>query len=138
MHMEFFSQKNLKNEIVKVLYENKRVVFAYLYGSFLHEDRGNDIDIGIYSQADEEPYKLSADLKIELHHRTNLIPDFFDIRVLNRFDEQCNVFDLLFLKNILENGHLLINKDPVIHADFLERYGTRFRECEGLIQEVLA
>lgn len=138
MHMEFFSQKNLKNEIFKVLYENKRVVFAYLYGSFLHEDRGNDIDIGIYSQADEDPYKLSADLKIELHHRTNLIPDFFDIRVLNRFDEQCNVFDLLFLKNILENGHLLINKDPVIHADFLERYGTRFRECEGLIQEVLA
>jgi predicted nucleotidyltransferase len=136
--MEFFSQKNLKNEIVKVLYENKRVVFAYLYGSFLHEDRGNDIDIGIYSQADEDPYKLSADLKIELHHRTNLIPDFFDIRVLNRFDEQCNVFDLLFLKNILQNGHLLINMDPVIHADFLERYGTRFRECEGLIQEVLA
>ena len=81
---------------------------------------------------------LSAGLKIELHHRTGLIPDFFDIRVLNRFDEQCNIFDLLFLKNILENGHLLINKDPAIHADFRERYGTRFRECEGLIQEVLA
>jgi uncharacterized protein len=136
--MEFVSQQNLKNEIVKVLSENKQVVFAYLYGSFLHGYRGNDIDIGIYSQADEDPYRLSADLKIELHYRTNLIPDFFDIRVLNGFDKQCNVFDLLFLNNILENGLLLINKDPGIHADFLERYGTRFRECEGLIQEVLA
>jgi uncharacterized protein len=135
--MEFVSQQNLKNEIVKVLSENKQVVFAYLYGSFLHGYRGNDIDIGIYSQADEDPYRLSADLKIELHYRTNLIPDFFDIRVLNGFDKQCNVFDLLFLNNILENGLLLINKDPGIHADFLERYGTRFRECEGLIQEVL-
>jgi uncharacterized protein len=136
--MEFVSQQNLKNEIVKVLSENKQVVFAYLYGSFSQGCRGNDIDIGIYSQADEDPYRLSADLKIELHHRTNLIPDFFDIRVLNGFDKQCNVFDLLFLNNILENGLLLINKDPGVHADFLERYGTRFRECEGLIQEVLA
>lgn len=135
--MEFLSHKNLKNEIVKVLSENKGVVFAYLYGSFCWGDRINDIDIGIYSQADEDPYMLSADLKIELHHRTGLIPDFFDIRVLNGLDDQCNVFDLLFLNNILENGQLLINKDHGILADFLERYGTRFRECEGLIREVM-
>lgn len=45
--MEFVSQKNLRNEIVKVLSENKGVVFAYLYGSFCCGDRVNDIDIGI-------------------------------------------------------------------------------------------
>jgi predicted nucleotidyltransferase len=66
--MEFVSQKNLRNEIVKVLSDNNRVIFAYLYGSFSYGNRGNDIDIGIYSQADEDPYSLSADLKIELHH----------------------------------------------------------------------
>jgi hypothetical protein len=39
---------------------------------------------------------------------------------------------------MLKVGRMLVDKNPRAHADFLERYGTRFRECEGLIQEVLA
>ena len=53
---------------------------SLLYGSFCCGDRVNDIDIGIYSRVDEDPHMLSAGLKIELHHRTGLIPDFFDFR----------------------------------------------------------
>jgi hypothetical protein len=37
----------------------------------------------------------------------------------------------------LEDGRLLVNKTHDVHSDFLERYGSKYRECEGLMQEVL-
>jgi hypothetical protein len=44
---------------------------------------------------------------------------------------------LLYLKNVLEANRLLLDKLPAARADLLERYGSRFRECEGFMQEVV-
>jgi hypothetical protein len=52
--------------------------------------------------------------------------------------ERGDVFGLLYLRNVLQTGRILVDKNPAARSDFLERYGTRFRECEGLMQEVLA
>ena len=130
--------KNLINATIKVLSENDGILFAYLYGSALSGCKGNDIDIAVYAKSSENPHQLSSDLKITLHKETGLAPDAFDIRILNDMNERADLFGLLYLRNVLEDSRLLIDKDPDVRSDFLERYGLRFRECEGLIQEVLA
>jgi len=124
--------------IIAALKSDKSVRFAYLYGSAAEGGKGRDIDIAVFAANDVDPYKLSADLKVELHKKTGIAPDRFDVRILNSLIEKGDVFGLLYLRNVLEHGKLLVDKNPPARGDFLERYGTRFRECEGLMQEVLA
>jgi hypothetical protein len=56
----------------------------------------------------------------------------------NGIIEHGDVFALLYLRNVPSEGNVLVDKAPDARSDFIERYGTRFRECEGLMQEVLA
>jgi len=130
--------KDFIHAAVKVLSADERVLFAYLYGSILSGDKGNDIDIGVYAKEKEDPHQLSADLKIALYKETGLTPDTFDIRILNGLNKRADIFGLLYLKNVLQDGQVLVDKAPDIRSDFLERYGSRFRECAGLIREVLS
>ncbi|MBC8462261.1 MAG: nucleotidyltransferase domain-containing protein [Deltaproteobacteria bacterium] len=128
----------ITDSIIAVLSEDDRVLFAFLYGSATESGQGNDIDIAVYAAAEVDFHKLSVDLKVALHKRIGLPPDAFDVRVLNGVAEQGDIFGLLYLKNVLSDNRLLIDRNPDARTQFLERYGTRFRECEGLIQEVLA
>jgi hypothetical protein len=102
------------------------------------EGSGNDIDIAIYSVEQGNPHALAADLKIALHKNTGFTPDSFDIRVINGLLEHGDIFDLLYLKNVLTCNQLLVDRHFVTRADFLEEYGRKFRECEGLMEEVMA
>ncbi len=87
---------------------------------------------------DADPHILSADLKVDLYKKTGIAPDCFDVRILNTLVESGDIFGLLYLRNVLTANRVLVDKNPQARGDFLERYGTRFRECEGLMQEVLA
>ncbi len=136
-HIDLVTNQTL-NPIVKVLSEDERILFAYLYGSAVRSGKGKDIDIAVYCVADADFHELAADLKIALHKKTGFSPDTFDIRVLNGLAEHGDVFGLLYLKNVLSENRLLIDKDPEVHSAFLERYGFRFRECEGLFKEILS
>ena len=127
----------ITDSIIAVLSEDERVVFAFLYGSAIEKEKGNDIDIAVYATGEDDLHKLSADLKVALHKRIGLPPDVFDVRILNGLVEVCDVFGLLYLKNVLNKNKLLVDRNPDVRAEFLECYGTRFRECEGLMQEVL-
>ena len=130
--------KQIIGNIVQALEKDDRVVFAYLYGSMVSEENGHDIDIGVYAKHHVDSESLAVDLKIEMHRKTGLPPEAFDVRLLGEIMAQGDVFGLLYLKNIVEGGKILVDKDSDVRAEFLERYGLRFRECEGLIQEVLA
>lgn len=123
--------------IRNVICEDDRVLFAYVYGSFAERGTGNDIDIAVYGAEGEDIFKLSTDLKVALHERTGLSPDHFDVRILNGLVEHGNIFALLYLRNVLNGQRLLLNRNSNAHADVLEHYGTRYRECEGLMQELL-
>jgi uncharacterized protein len=131
-------QNTLVDDIIYTLSKDQRVVFAYLYGSSAEEGVGNDIDIAVYSIEQGDPHKLAADLKIALHKKTGLIPDRFDIRVVNGLFEYSDIFDLLYLRNVLTRNRLLIDRDFARRTDLLEQYARKFRECEGLIEEVIA
>lgn len=130
--------KSRIDSAARALSRDDRVIFAYLYGSSASGKQGNDIDIAVFLKAGENPHRVSADLKHQLYKQTGLAPDAFDIRVLNEVGEHGDIFGLLYLKNVLEQGRVLVDKAPEVRADFLEHYGTRYRECEGLIREVLA
>lgn len=121
-----------------VLDKDERVVFAYLYGSVIEEDRYRDIDIAVYSKSGYDPFVLSADLKVELYEFTGISPDIFDVRVINDLLINGDIFSLIYLKNVFEKNELLVDKDFDLRADFLERYGMKYRECEGLIKEVVS
>jgi predicted nucleotidyltransferase len=126
------------NSIIETLENEDRVLFAYLYGSTAAREKGNDIDIAIFSITGVDPHKLSSDLKVNLHKKTGIAPDNFDVRILNTLVERGDIFGLLFLRNVLKEDRILVDKNTKVRGDFLELNGTRFRECEGLMQEVLA
>lgn len=123
--------------VKEVLLKDERVVFAYIYGSFLESDDYRDLDIAVYSVPDCNPFGLSADIKVALYKRTGMPADFFDIRVINEVIEKGNIFSLLYLKQIFEKNRLLADKDFEIRSDFIEKYSMKYRSCEGLIAEVL-
>jgi predicted nucleotidyltransferase len=124
--------------IKEVLKNEKRVLFAYLHGSFLRERDYRDVDIAVFAARDVEPHLLSADLKVALHRRTGVSPDVFDVRIINDIPDNGNLFSLLFLKNVFVNNALLVDRSRGKRGPFLERYARKFRECEGLIAEVLS
>lgn len=136
--MKMKADSTILDSIVRAISEDERVLFAYLYGSAAERGEGNDIDIAVYSAKNEDFHLLSADLKIALHKKTGLPPDIFDLRTLNGLAEHGDLFALLYLRDVLSTNRLLIDRDPETRSDFLEIYGLRFRECEGLMQEVLS
>ncbi|MEJ5364610.1 MAG: hypothetical protein WHS86_05900 [Desulfosoma sp.] len=126
------------SDMTAVLEGDDRVVFAYPYGSFLEEGPFRDVDIAVFTSPDENPFEVSADLKIALSRRTGIPPDCFDIRVINQVVDTCDLTGLLYLEDVFTKGRRLVDKDRQILADYLERFGWRYRECLGLIQEFLS
>lgn len=123
--------------VVDVLSQDLRVIFAYLYGSVVDGCEGSDIDIAVYCDENVDSHLLSADLKIRLAKEIDVTPETFDIRIINNLAEHGDIFGLLYLKNVLTPDCLLVDRNPDVRAQFLYRYGLRYRECEGLIQEVV-
>jgi len=125
--------QNIRN----VLEQNPSVIFAYLYGSSINQDLFKDIDIAVYAMPGCDPFLLSADLKIALSKETGIPPDVFDVRVVNQLLEHGDIFSLLYLKDVLGRGGVLVDKDDELRSAFIEAYSVKYRECEGLIAEVL-
>jgi predicted nucleotidyltransferase len=60
-------KKAMLNLFKKVLTQDERVVFAYVYGSFVKEQSFRDIDVGIYVKNPEEnTFVISSDVKTQL------------------------------------------------------------------------
>ncbi len=128
----------LFRQIMVTLKKDKRILFAYLYGSAYEGENPKDIDIAVYAKMGVNPHVLSSDLKVNLYNATGLPPDIFDIRVLNELVEHMSITGLLYLKNVLIHSTLLVDNDPGARGDFLEAYAYKYRECEGLMQEFLS
>ena len=129
---------SIQDAVTEVLSKDDRIVFAYIHGSIFSEGKGKDVDLAIFSDPKADNYSLPVDLKVSLHRKTDLPPEAFNIRIINDTVAKGDIFTLLYLRNVLEDGCVLVDNSPSVRADFLESYGFKFRECEGLIQEVLA
>jgi predicted nucleotidyltransferase len=123
--------------IEETLSRDPRVIFAYLYGSFTDQGDSRDVDIAVYAKPGSSPLLLSAELKIALSESTGLAPDLFDIKIINGLLEHGDLFSLLFLKRLFESHKVLADKDYDLRTGFLEGYNIKYRECEGLFDEIL-
>ena len=128
----------LLKTIRQVLAQEPSVIFAYLYGSSSDSDEYNDIDIAVYATAGSDPFRLSADLKITFAEKTGKSPDTFDVRVINHLLRKGDLFALLYLRDVLSLGELLVDNSFQERASFVESFSMKYRECEGLIVEVCA
>jgi len=125
--------------IRRVLAADPRAIFGYLYGSFLEDPaKARDVDIAVYSSPGTDLFVLSADLRISLYRATGVPADRFDVRVINEMVAKGDLFGLVFLRRLFATGVLLLDRDMDKKGDFLEAYGMKYRECEGLIGEMLA
>ena len=125
--------QDITRTVQEVIAADSRVEFAYLYGSYAGGEDARDIDIAVYASPGVMHHKLAVDLKIELSRRTGIPPDAFDVPVLNEALRSGDLFALLYLRRVLGGGILLFDRRPETRTDFIEKYGMKYRECEGLI-----
>ena len=89
--------------------ELEDVVAAYLFGSFIAEDRFSDIDLGLFLKS-----KVPEVLEFELALETRLEKIFehpFDVRVLNHAPNS-------FAQNVIRTGKVIVDKDSNFRAGF--------------------
>lgn len=97
----------------------KAVVFAYLHGSFVHQDEFNDVDVAVYiysspgEMVDTTDYEVSLSLRLE--EALNLP---VDVKVLNEAP--------LSFRYHVSRGLLLLSGDDSIREDFLQRTWSEY------------
>jgi len=122
------------NLMKEVLTQERRLVFAYAYGSFVKEESFRDIDIGIYvKNRDENPFVISSNIKTQLslllkQEGLNITADHFDVKVINDAP-------FTFLKRVFKEGVLLVDNDPDLRTDIVGHVSLKYRECSGLLAE---
>lgn len=126
-----------KNQIIllikNILQNEEKVIFAYLHGSFIEQDFFNDIDIAVYCSEIDSIFSFQADMKIkisdELRNRgLDISPDEIDLRVINNAD-----YD--FLIEVLDRGILIVDKNPELRTDFIEKVSLSYRINQIVLNE---
>jgi len=131
------SEKDLIERIRRALAGDEKVCFAYLYGSLARGERFRDVDIAVVTSDPVDPLRFGPETKSRLSAATGLPEDLFDVRVMNDLMEKGDLFSLVFLREILENGILVCEKDFGRRARFIEGYGLKYLENQGLLREVI-
>lgn len=97
-------------EKTKVFLEKKEeIIFAYVFGSFITEEKYNDIDVAVYiknEKIDHIDYSISLSVEMEKEIKQPL-----DIKVINALP--------LPLKYHITKGILLFTKDEILHENFI-------------------
>jgi len=128
----------MKDKIIEILKEvlkkEERVKFAYLFGSFIKKGNYRDIDIGIYlSPLPDNVFLIISELKYKLSRELikegiNLKADDIDMIILN-------LTSFKFLNRIFKEGVLILDKDPDLRTNMIEKNSILFRECLGILKE---
>ncbi len=109
-------RKEIIKEIKKNLAQEKNIVFAYIFGSFLDPYNFRDIDIGIYLfKADKDKtFDYEVEFSDKIAKAIKFPFDLIDIKILN-------FTPLLVLNNIFRQGKLLFSKDDKLLTDLIEQ-----------------
>ena len=114
----------------EVLEKDEKVLFAYVYGSYVRDSIHfeSDIDVAVYlKSSDVKGYiNKEEELTIELVTKTHM--DRIDLRILN-------VLPLLLQYNILKDGIPIFVRDDKERVDFETKVMNRFFELKPYIDE---
>ena len=89
------------------------IVFAYLHGSFVTEEKFRDIDLAFYLQ-ELPPLPLQVELQLETEFGNEVRKYPVDVRILNRAP-------LSFQYNVIKEGLPVIVRDDDARCNFVER-----------------
>jgi len=85
------------------------IAFAYLFGSFVTEERFNDIDVAVFiKNSDVKILEFELDLENELE---KMVKVEIDVRVINGAP-------LPFSQNVIRSGKVIVDREPNLRADF--------------------
>jgi len=133
---EMKDKQRITTIIADTLLSDERVVFAYLYGSFLTESSFRDIDVFLFLNTTGAIFQVSVNVKENLAGAfmkagfSEVPADLFDVRIINDAP-----YD--FVIGILCKGTLIVDKDPEIRTDVIERVSDEYRVNFALLDEVL-
>ena len=117
-------------ESIKVCLKNRSdVIFAYMHGSFLAENRFKDIDIAVYlDPLPPSPLEAELELEVQLNNVIKRYP--VDIRILNRAS-------LSFRYNVIKNGQPIVVNNDNIRSDFVETTLSYYFDFSPFLKEYL-
>lgn len=109
-HISQQEKLSIIKKISSLLREQKYIIFAYIFGSFVRDEKFSDIDIGVFvnEKRSLEPLNFEFDLEEEIQSFTHLS---VDVRIINHAP-------LSFVYHVIKEGILITDKDTSRRADF--------------------
>lgn len=119
--------RELLQNITKKLRRDKRIIFAYLYGSAARGDmrEDSDVDIAVFLQDPEDDPLLGASISLELEEITGRS---VDVRIINHAPA-------IFINQVLKDGKLLLSGDDQLRVNFEVRNMNEYLDFLPLINE---
>ncbi len=122
------------NTISRVLEREEKVIFAYLSGSFVKEEFFEDIDIFIYGKDCHDNFTLSSAIKERIYEE--MVKEKIALFSIDEIDVNIiNDAPYDFVIDILREGLLLIDKDPELRTDYIERISDEYRTNYFILDE---
>ncbi len=114
-------KQSIIERISSRLKRQKKINFAYIFGSFVSEKKFSDIDIGIFVASESNIDSLYFELKMEkeLHSLLHLP---VDVRIVNNAP-------LSFVYHVIKEGILIKDEDPSQRADFEGLIFKKYLDC---------
>ena len=108
-------RQEIRDKIKKILSADERIVFAYVFGSFLNSPNFRDIDVGIYlgNIAKESVFDKEIEMAKKISEACGLPIDVIDAKILNFAPSH-------FLNNVFKNGVVLFSKNEKLLSDLIE------------------
>lgn len=109
-------RQKIAEKIKQILFADKEVVFAYIFGSFINSPSFRDIDVGIHLKniSKEEVFEREVRMSKKISDECGLPIDFIDAKVINFAPSH-------FLNNIFKKGTILFSRDNKFLTEMIEK-----------------
>jgi len=106
-------KKEVMNKIGKIVSEFDYVSAAYVFGSYVHNDDFNDIDVALLISREPDPYKrFKFEMMVARELERQIKPRFeFDVKILNHSPIE-------FQYEVLKKGKAVFLRDRTENAEY--------------------
>lgn len=124
------SREEVVSLIRKFLEERIEILFAYLYGSFLHADSAKDIDLAVFLRGEEQFNYLKYSLQLSREVEGLLDPRYgnVDARTLNNAP-------LYFQYEVIKTGNPIFVRDKGERVRFETRITIEYLDFLFILDE---
>ena len=106
-------KKEVMDEIGKIVSEFDYVSAAYVFGSYVHNDDFNDIDVALLISREPDPYKrFKFEMMVARELERQIKPRFeFDVKILNHSPIE-------FQYEVLKKGKAVFLRDRIENVEY--------------------